>query len=118
MKRFGPALTDRRLKRLQTRREVERAAVDDQDQGLELVTFGSIGLGLFNQHDRRAVKLFAVRCMHRMPEAELAKVLSHGGWITHNGRMHLGYLQHKATQEPIRLPDAVRVAHCLKEDES
>ncbi len=116
MKRFGPALTDRRLHRLQTRREVERAALDDQDQGLELVSFGSIGLGLYNQRDGRALKVFTVRCMHRMPDAELAKVLSHGGWISQNGRMHLGYLQDKATQEPVRLPDAVR--HTAKENAS
>ncbi len=107
MKRCGPPMIDRRLKRKQTRHEVERAALEDQEvqpllRDVHMLTFGSVSLDMFYQ-DKAGTEYFAARVMNRMPTEQLAKVLEFGGWLHQNGRMHLGYLVDRATRQPVKL---------------
>ncbi len=122
MKRCGPPMTDRRLKRLQTRHEVERAAVEDQDVDraaiqrqadqdveLELVTFCSVAVSAFYAASGSDTEVdMVVQVLERASDEDACIIFKHGGWLLHQGRMHFGYLRRKGSGLPCSIKDLVQ----------
>jgi hypothetical protein len=104
-------MIDRRLKRKQTRHEVERAAKEDQEDNameLELVSFCSMSVAAFHaKHGARDATQLGVRALKNIGKEHALAMIRHGSWLLNAGRMHFGYLRDKATKEPTSIASVV-----------